>query len=115
MGQRVQSTRIRLKSPITTSQHCLGESIDVFRYYFQSSQVSRIERESHSFQCNLTLSRRHEHFSRIGTILAGNSTFQKLSEVLTNSEFVPSLALNFGQCSICSCAINFLVSRVSSG
>ena len=34
----------------------------------------------------------------------------KLSEVLMNSEFVPSLALNFGQCSICACATNFLVS-----
>ena len=39
----------------------------------------------------------------------------KLSEVLMNSEFVPSLALNFDQCSICSSAINFLVSCVSSG
>ena len=34
----------------------------------------------------------------------------KLSEVLINSEFIPLLALNFGQCSICSCATNFLVS-----
>ena len=34
----------------------------------------------------------------------------RLSEALMNSEFVPSLALNFGQCSICSCATNFLVS-----
>ena len=39
----------------------------------QNSQVSRIERESHAFRCNLTLSRRHEHFSRIGTFLVGNS------------------------------------------
>ena len=34
----------------------------------QSSQVSRIERESHSFQCNLMLSHRQKQFSRIGTI-----------------------------------------------
>ena len=34
----------------------------------------------------------------------------KLSEVLMNFEFVPSLALNFGQCSISSRASNFLVS-----
>ena len=37
-----------------------------------SSQVSRIERKYHAFRCNLTLSRRHEHFSRIGTFLTGN-------------------------------------------
>ena len=34
----------------------------------------------------------------------------KRSEVLMNSEFIPSLALNFGQGLICSCATNFLVS-----
>ena len=34
----------------------------------------------------------------------------KLSEVLMNSEFAPSLALNFGLCSICLCVTNFLVS-----
>ena len=26
-------------------------------------------------RCNLTLSRRHEHFSRLGTVLVANSTF----------------------------------------
>ena len=31
--------------------------------------------KSHAFRCNLTLSRRHEHFSRTGTFLEGNSTF----------------------------------------
>ena len=107
----------------------------------QSSQVSRIEHESRSFQCNLTLSHRHKHFSRIGTIdhftvvclvawplnesearvdlvLIETSLLSqsfKLSDVLMNSKFFPSLALNFSQCSICSSAINFLVSCVNSG
>ena len=66
----------------------------------QSSQFSLIERESHTLRCNPKLSRRHEHFLRIGTFLVGNS----ITYVLMNSEFVPSLALiNFGQCSNCSC------------
>ena len=31
--------------------------------------------KSHALRCNLTLSRRHEHFSCIGIFLVGNSTF----------------------------------------
>ena len=63
----------------------------------QSSQFSRIECESHAFRCNLTLSRRHEHFLRIDTFLEGTVTLPfKLSEVLMNSECAPLLAVNFG-------------------
>ena len=44
----------------------------------QSSEVSRIERESQAFRCNLTL---HEYFSRISTLMEDNSAFWT-SEVL---------------------------------
>ena len=36
----------------------------------RACKTHSVERESHTFRCNLTLSRRHKHFSRIGTVLA---------------------------------------------
>ena len=50
----------------------------------QSSQVSYIEYESHSFRCNLTLSCRHEYFLHIGT---GTLSASALALVQISSEF----------------------------
>ena len=41
---------------------------------YQSSQVSCIEHESHTFLCNLTLSHSQEYFSCINTLLEGTVT-----------------------------------------
>ena len=55
----------------------------------QSSQVSRVERESHALHADTSIPYAFALF-RQGTLPF------KLSEVLMNSEIVPSLALNFG-------------------
>ena len=58
----------------------------------------------------LTLSHADTSISQALALFSKVTLPFKLSEVLMNSEFAPSLALNLGQCSICLCGTNFLVS-----
>ena len=54
----------------------------------QSSKVSRIDRESHAFRCNLTLACLHKYFSCISTLLVGNSTVLDIRLVLVIVKFL---------------------------
>ena len=58
----------------------------------QSSQVSCIEGESHAFQCNFMLSCSHKYFSRISTLLEGNSTVVAIRSAYNCK--IPSVGVN---------------------
>ena len=74
--------------------------IFVRQAYVYTSLIRALK--SHALSVSIThfdaISCRRKHFSRIGTFLEGIKLPFKLSEALMNTEFVPSLTLNFDQC-----------------
>ena len=67
-GRLISVKKVFMKSKffqpvLIQGNYWLGETLGEFSStYYQSSQVSCIEHESHAFQCNLMLSCQHKHY-----------------------------------------------------